>query len=328
MLVEIKFAKLESVQNEEFNQPDDNAPPVIFSAETEPAAAPPTPNNPPWHILAALGVWAMSIAFIVVLPSLFLLPYLLQKNIDLNDRKLLGEIATTDPTAIFLQILSVIPAHVLTLVLAWLVVTGFKKYSFRQTLGWNWGGFKIWHAFVITFIFYGIIYLFAVALGRQETEFDRMVQSSRATLYLVALFATFTAPLVEEVIYRGILFSALQNPRNIIFPNISPLRRFQEFYARHSTIFAVLLVTFLFAIVHIPQYSSNQTPEYATIAPLLMLSLTLTLIRVKTKNLLPCIVLHTVFNGLQAILLVLQPLLESYAPKIQENPAILIHFLM
>jgi uncharacterized protein len=315
------------VQNEEFYQPDYNAPLAKELAELPLEAAPPTPNRPPWNIFMALGVWMMSIAFIVIFPSLFLLPYVIQKGIEFTDMKVFAEFAMTDPTAIFLQLLSVLPAHIFTLLLAWLVVTYYKKYSFRQTLGWSWGGFKWWHAFVITFLFYGIIFLFVTVLGKQENEFDKMVQSSRAAIYLVAFFATFTAPLVEEVIYRGILFSALQNPKKIVFPQVTFLRRFQEFYARHSTVFAVLIVTFLFAIIHIPQYSSGSTPDYATIAPLLMLSLVLTLIRVKTQNLLPCIVLHTVFNGLQALLMVIQPFLEQQVPKIEETPALLIHLL-
>ena len=327
MPLKTKLAKLEFVQNGEFNQIDDLAPPFIPAAETEPEAAAPTPNNPPWNIFVALGVWLMSLGFIVVFPSLFLLPYFLQKNIDLNNPKLLAEIAMTDPTAIFLQIAAVIPAHLFTLLLAWLVVTGFRKYSFRQTLGWNLRGFKVWHAFLITIVFYGIIYAFSELFGRQEREFDKMVQSSRATLYVMAFLATFTAPIVEEVIYRGILFSALQNPKKILFPGVTALRKFQEFYAKHSTLFAVLLVTLLFAVIHIPQYRSNGNIDYGTIIPLLMLSLVLTSIRTYTENLLPCIILHTVFNGIQALLLVLQSFVGFDVPKTTEAPAILLHFL-
>ena len=328
MLVDIYFAKLEGVQNEDFKQPDTNVSLFEQIADVaEEPAAPPTPNRPPWNILIALGVWVMSILFILIFPTIFTVPYFINKGVDLADTKVVAEIASTDPIAIFLQILAVIPAHVATLLLAWLVVTGFKKYSFRQTLGWDWGGFKIWHAFVISFLFYGVMFVAGEVLGRQEREFDRMLQSSRATVYLVAFFATFTAPLVEEVIYRGILFSALQDPKKILFPQIAVLRRIQEFYARHSTVLAVLLVTFLFAVIHAPQYSNKGMIDYATIIPLLLLSLTLTLIRVKTGNLLPCIVLHTVFNGIQALLLVIQALVGFEAPKPAEAPAFVLYFL-
>ena len=53
-------------------------------------------------------------------------------------------------------------------------------------------------------------------------------------LYTVAFLAVFTAPFVEEVIYRGILYSALQRTT--------------------GTVLAVVIVTLLFAAVHVPQY--------------------------------------------------------------------------
>ena len=35
--------------------------------------------------------------------------------------------------------------------------------------------------------------------------------SSRTAVYLVAIIAAFSAPLVEEVIYRGVLYPAIEN---------------------------------------------------------------------------------------------------------------------
>jgi membrane protease YdiL (CAAX protease family) len=122
----------------------------------------------------------------------------------------------------------------------------------------------------------------------KENDFQQMLQSSRAAVYLVAFFATFTAPLVEEVVYRGVLYSAFQ-------------RRLGQDFRR-------VLVTVLFAAVHVPQYSKNFDPDYGTIFTLLIVSLILTLIRVRAKSLLPCIVLHTIFNGAQSVLLILEPI--------------------
>jgi membrane protease YdiL (CAAX protease family) len=59
--------------------------------------------------------------------------------------------------------------------------------------------------------------------------------------------------------------------------------------------------------VHVPQYY----PSYSTIFLLTVLSLTLTSIRVKTNNLLPCVVLHTLFNGLQSVFLIAEPAMKS-----------------
>ena len=227
------------------------------------------------------------------------------QNVGFSDQIGLADFMRTDSTAILLQVAAIIPAHIFTFILAWLVVTKFKKYSFRETLGWEWNGFKIWHSFAIFAVFYGIAILLTTILGETETEFDRMLKSSRTVVYLVAFFATFTAPLVEEVIYRGLLYSAFQRTFGVVA--------------------AVLLVTVLFTAVHIPQYSSESVPNYASLITLLLLSLTLTLIRVRTGNLLPCIFLHTVINGVQSVMLILSPYLEKYMETHSEQTASLIY---
>mgnify|MGYP003395842497 FL=1 len=119
-----------------------------------------------------------------------------------------------------------------------------------------------------------------------------MLKSSKYVIYLVAFFAVFTAPIVEEVVYRGLLYSAFQRTM--------------------GKVSAVVLVTFLFAVIHAPQYSMGLRPDYAVMGVLLLLSLTLTLIRVKTENLWPCIVLHTVFNGFQSILMIAEPFIRPH----------------
>jgi membrane protease YdiL (CAAX protease family) len=274
--------------------------------ETVVSTAAPTPDNPPWNGWTAIGVWFASVAFIAIIPLLFLIPYALLQNIDLSDKVKFAEFLTTDVTAILLQLISVIPAHVFTLLLAWLVVTRYNKYSFRETLGWRMGGFSIWYIFGLVAFFYALSVILSGIFGKRDNDFMQMLESSRAAVYLVAFFATFTAPLVEEVIYRGILYSAFQ-------------RRF-------GMIYAVVIVTVLFALVHVPQYSKDLNPDFVSIFVICLISLILTLIRARTGNLLPCIVLHTVFNGSQSILLILQPYLEELLKKPSEQAALFSNF--
>ena len=231
------------------------------------------------------------------MPMIFVAPYVIKQGIDVGDRSKLRDFMLSDPTAVILQLAPVILAHALTLLVAWFVVTRFNTFSFRQTLGWRMNGFKSWHAVLITFAFYGIALLLTTALGDVENEFDLLIKSSRYAVYLVAFFATFTAPLVEEVVYRGLLYSAFQ-------------RRF-------GFVLATIFVTLLFTVVHVPQYSLGTSPDYATVITLLLLSLTLTLVRAGTGNLLPCIVLHTIFNGIQSGILLAEPYLKSLEPVIE-----------
>jgi membrane protease YdiL (CAAX protease family) len=250
-----------------------------------------SPNNPPWSGWAAIGYWILSVIFIVVVPAVFLFPYLISQHIDLRDRVQLNNFIFSDPTAILLQLGPVILAHILTLAAGWLIVTKFNRYSFRTTLGWHMDGFRVWHAILLTVGFYLFAYLMTSLFGKVENDFERLIDASRVAVYLVAILATFTAPLVEEVVYRGVLYSAFQ----------------KKFGFTASVIF----VTMLFTVVHVPQYSKDSVPDYASVITLLALSLTLTLIRAGTGNLLPCIVLHTVFNGIQSLVLILEPLLPS-----------------
>jgi uncharacterized protein len=175
-------------------------------------------------------------------------------------------------------------------------VTKFNTYSFRQTLGWTMNGFKAWHAVVITFAFYGVAIGLTMIFGDVENEFELLIKNSRTAVYLVAFFATFTAPVVEEVVYRGLLFSA--------------------FRRRFGIAVAIILPTLLFTAVHVPQYSLDSNPDYATVIALLLLSLTLTVIRARTDSLLPCIVLHTVFNGIQSAFLLAEPYIRSLEPVV------------
>jgi membrane protease YdiL (CAAX protease family) len=261
-----------------------------------------SPDNPPWNGWVALGYWILSVIFIVVVPSVFLVPYVLSKGVDIKNHDALTNFIFTDPTAIVLQLAPVILAHILTLAAGWFIVTRFNRFSFRKTLGWSMDGFKIWHAVLLTIAFYLFGFLMTSLFGKVENDFERLIEGSRIAVYLVAILATFTAPLVEEVVYRGVLYSAFQ-------------RKF-GFAA------SVIFVTLLFTVVHVPQYSQNSVPDYASVITLLILSLSLTLLRAGTGNLLPCIVLHTVFNGLQSVFLILEPYLPTSGTTPDPNGSI------
>jgi membrane protease YdiL (CAAX protease family) len=261
----------------------------------------PTPDNPPFGPMEGIGLWIASVLLILIVPSFFLLPYIALQNPPIIDTEDIVEFAKSDPTSIFLQILGIIPAHFLTLALAWLIVTRGRRFSFRDVLGWERGGFRWWHYAVILAGFLIVAAGVEVYFPQEENELIRILQSSRSAVYVVAFVATFTAPIVEEVVYRGVLYSGFQ--RKLGIPA------------------ALVLATVLFAIVHVPQYY----PSYSTIFLLFILSLTLTSIRVKTGNLFPCIVLHTVFNGLQSAFLIAEPYFTG--PDIQEQATAIMAYL-
>lgn len=275
--------------------PAENLSPAPLDEKLLASTLPVTPDNPPWNSLIAFLVWLSSVILIAVLPIFFVFPYLISQGTDLTNQASVIDAMKNDPTVILLNLIAVLPAHLLTLLLAWLVVTKFKRFSFRETVGWQWNGFNFWTCLGILGGFFVVAAIVSYFIPEQETELTRILKSSRTAVYVVAFFATFTAPLVEEVVYRGIVYSSFQRSGGV------PA--------------AVALTTFLFAVVHFPQYIES----LPTLILICLLSLILTLVRVRTGNLLPCVALHTAFNGIQSLLLIAQPYLEKHL-KTGESP--------
>jgi membrane protease YdiL (CAAX protease family) len=260
--------------------------PTVPAAPAAPALG---PDNPPWFVPGAVGFWVLSVALIVVMPLVFVVPYILRRGVSMEA---LPEFVVNDKTAIFLQIVSTIPAHLLTLGAAWLLVTRVGKHPFRASLGWvRDERLNFLLSAVLAVVLYVVGVIIVYLFDGPETQLDKFLQSSRLTALTVAFMATATAPLVEEVIYRGVLYSALQ--RAI------------------GSGWAVALVLSLFALIHVPQY----WPNFGILIVILMLSAVLTLVRARTGKLLPCFIIHLVFNGIQSVIIVLEPYLKQFLPE-------------
>lgn len=213
----------------------------------------------------------------------------------------LQQLLTTDKVAVLIQVIAVIPAHLLTLGLAWAVVTNFGKRPFWSTLGWrytHWTDFIVWVFLAVALLLFGG--LLTRYYGGEPTDIDQIINNSAASRFVLAFLATATAPIVEEVIYRGILYPALQRAIGVAW--------------------AVIAVTLLFASVHVVQYYNN----ISVIAAIGVLSLSLTLVRAYTKSLLPCFVIHLVFNGLQSLYIVLQPYITKPETVPQQKSGLII----
>jgi membrane protease YdiL (CAAX protease family) len=223
----------------------------------------------------AAATWIASIILLLVMSVVFVIPYAFRK-VGMNPEAL-QQFLLTDKTAIFLQILSTVPAHLLTLGIIWAVVTRFGKRPFWSTLGWSWGrNFGFWTSAGLAVGLLALGMLITYKFHGGETQVDKLINSSSAARYTTAFLATFTAPLVEEMVYRGVLYSAL-----------------------------------LFTLIHVPQY----WPNFGVIAVIGILSFSLTVVRAYTGRLLPCFIMHLVFNGISSILIILEP----YVPQLNSG---------
>jgi membrane protease YdiL (CAAX protease family) len=253
------------------------------------------PNDPPWGLGGALLVWFASVGLILFLPLVFLIPYSLQRGLNPAQPDYVQQLATfamTDKTAIFLQVLSLLPSHILTFAMIWMLVTRFGKFSFREALGWSWPKrLGLWRSVLLAFILFALANAVGKLLGADKpTQLEQLINSSLAARYTIAVLAVLTAPFVEEFIYRGILYAALQKVM--------------------GTVGAAIAVLGLFTLIHVPQY----WPNFGVIAAIGLLSLALTIVRAYTGRLLPCIVIHLVFNGITSIMLLVEPYLPQFEP--------------
>ena len=267
-----------------------------------PATSGINPDDPPWGVGAASLGWLASVVLLFMIQFFFLIPYVILQYRG-SDFHSMGEGLQSDPFAILLSIIAVIPAHLLTLGVVWAIVTRFGRRPFWETLGWSWAkNFGFWKSAGLAVALLVAGGLIAKLFNGKPTDIDMIVASSTAARYTLAFLATFTAPLVEEMIYRGLLFPALQRWFTRLFStqNVSNPRM-------PGMAIAVIIVSGLFTFVHVFQYQNN----FGVIAAVAMLSVTLTLVRALTRRLLPCVAIHMIFNGLQSILIIFSPYFEK-----------------
>ena len=241
-------------------------------------------RNPPWSLGGAVGTWIASVA-LLFLPQVLAIPYI---AVHYQNTRPTPEMLMADKTLILILVAGVLPAHLITLLIVWAIATRLGKYSIVETLGLRFGQrFELWRSVGLALALYGAALVLTLVFGGQGTALDRLVESSRAAAVMIAFLAVATAPIVEESIYRGILYPAVERASG---PNV-----------------AIIVVTVLFAVPHVPQY----WPNLAVIFSITLLSVTLTILRARTGRLLPCIAVHFVFNGIQSLIIILEPYLRA-----------------
>jgi CAAX protease family protein len=253
------------------------------------ADVPTDPDNPAWGPLSGVMVWILSVGAIIVVPIIAVIVWYFVESARgshlpnlVNRDELLDWLKS--PNLLLVQVLSTIVAHAITIAFCWAAVTGMGRRPFWESLGWSWAGYSVWYWLLFSGVIIVALVLATQLLSRflpqsEENSFTELLKSSMRVRVAIAVLATFTAPLVEETVYRGVLFSAFRRSVGLVG--------------------TVLLVTVMFAGVHVLQYVG----AWVTIAGLTLLSLVLTLIRARTKSILPCVLIHTVNNAFFAVLI-------------------------
>ncbi len=242
-----------------------------------------TSENPSWSIPESAMLWLasyfamLSSAVIAIVGFVFVAGWL---GATIPG----GEDIVRHPPALVAGVLSSAVGHAITLLLAWVVVTDGGRQPFLEAIGWGWrNGIGFRHVLATFGIVYAVTILVGSLVSEPETPFKQMLETSYGVRVAVGIVAVLTAPIAEEVVYRGVIYPAVA-------------RRF-------GAIASVVIVSALFLLVHAEQYASAP----AIMVPLGLLSVALTTLRAVSGSIMPSVVLHLLFNGVQVVLLLLVP---------------------
>jgi len=161
---------------------------------------------------------------------------------------------------------------VMSLALIYAVVTRLRKRPFRATIGLVGNG-RIWPAAFGAVILGGA--MDAVTLALHKPIVPDVLQplfSGAPGVGAMVVFAVIVTPLVEELLFRGVLFPVVARSLN--------------------TIWAVILVSVLFGLAHVVTYGLDAYLILQSLAA----GIYLTWLRARTSSLVPSAAAHTALN--------------------------------
>jgi membrane protease YdiL (CAAX protease family) len=260
------------------------------------AAAPVQPTaKPEWwaawiDVGLAVAAWIVSVILLLFVPVIYALPYMIYRIVKTGAPS--AEALASDKMLIFFSVAGILPTHLLTFVLVWMVVSYAGRRPFWKNIDFDWppNSSHMMTTIVsvgLAIVLFSLAFLITTLYGERKTDLDLMIESSIYTRIATAFVAVVTAPLVEELIYRGLLYKALEKAAGVAI--------------------AIVAVSLLFAGVHVFQYRNN----LAVIAVITLLSITLTVARAVSGKVLPGFIIHLVFNGIQSVLIVLSGFIDK-----------------
>lgn len=265
------------------------AEPPVPTPEVQ-ALSPQTSRWLSWlEVAKALAIWIMSIGLLLFVPVVFALPYIIYKMVQAG--RFYPEIVM-DTGVLFVSIAAVFPAHLLTLFVTRNIVIEGMETSFWKAIRFHWPQninpvIVTLLSIMLAIILLAIAWLVTTLYGGNKTDLDLLIESSMYTRVATAFIALATAPLIEEIIYRGVLYPAVEKAAGMGI--------------------AIAVVSLLFAGVHVLQYKNN----VSVIVMITLLSIVLTVARAVTGTMLPSFIIHLVFNGIQSVVIVASPFIDK-----------------
>ena len=127
-------------------------------------------------------------------------------------------------------------------------------------------------------IFQGAVMLLSKIMPPEIIESQNAHSSAILSggVFLAVIYTVFIAPLCEEIVFRGLMMTSLEGSM--------------------KKIFAVLITGVLFSLVHLP--------SVIAFGYTFLLGLVLGFVYIKTKSLIPCILMHMAFNASNYLLFI------------------------
>lgn len=246
------------------------------------------------EVVKAVLMWVASFTLLVTVPVVTALPYVFYRLFSVGASA--AQTLASDKMLLLFSVLGILPAHLLTLAVIWLVISEGGRRPFWKSIHLEWP--KSWGpattvigCVMLALALFGFAQLVGYIYGEKKTDLDLLIESSIYARLATAFMATATAPLVEEIIYRGVLYQSLEKAAGAAV--------------------AVPIVSLMFAGVHVWQYRNN----IAVILVITLLSIVLTLVRALSGTVLPAFLIHLVFNGIQSFFIVASGFVENNPAK-------------
>lgn len=256
---------------------DDGGQPVSAGADREPepriltsvATTPPVPQPVEWKGLDVALFLAFSVVWLVVSQFLSLAGYALLRP--LMDWQ-------TPPMALTENGVFVVAAQLVFYapVLVYIILVVVLQYHqpFGVGIRWRWPAFSQGVRLLLAGLLLAMVVLAGSALlpDRKDFPMEKLFTSPSA-VYAVGGLAVLVAPFMEELVFRGVLFS---------------------FFERVGGFgVAVPATAVLFAALHYPEYAGAWTHVFM----ILVVGLVLSVARASTGSLVPSFLLHTAYNA-------------------------------
>ena len=233
------------------------------------SGAPGPPEDPPWNGWDVVGVVALTVMSLIVIPLFVVLPahLLLYPKLSLMD---------------IIQMPDVI---LLVQVLVYGAFFGFsyallrsRSGAFWKPLRWSWPA-RSWTAFLMLG---ALLYFSLMGLGQllpipKHLPIDRFFQTARAAA-LISLLSVTLAPLMEELFFRGLLYPVLARRLGV------PL--------------AIVLTGGAFGFLHAAQLKYSWA-----VLIIFLVGIALTAVRAATKSVAASFLVHVGYNATLSTLL-------------------------